>query len=166
MILKRKKKLLIEGIILILFGIVLYIFVVTNDKINSDNDLIKIKAKLDNYSSIEYGSYLHRVDAYQLSLKGYNNNFIIISDFFKYFDKPLFEKSMTSGDSIMLEIYNQDFKNLSNQKDIWIYGLSDNDIRYLKTSDSINEHNNPIYIFFVVFSIIAGVILLIIYFDK
>lgn len=164
-ILNKNKKQLIFGVFSLLSGFAILISTITREKIYSKYDLVEINARLHNYSFTEYGGYLHHIYSSHLLLDNYRNDFIILTDDVRYFNKPMFEQSLRLGDSILIQIYSKDFKNLSNQKKVRIYGLSDKNRTYLNFNDTIREHNSPAPNFFAAAIIIIGIIALLFYFD-
>jgi hypothetical protein len=162
----KKRKLLIVGIFYILIGVGIIIAMITREKIYSKYDLVEIKARLQNYSFIKYGGFLKPIYSYHLFLEKYNNEFIILTDYVKYFDKLSFEQLIRPGDSVMIELYSKDFKNISVQNKVRIYGLSGNHKTFLNFNDTIRENSSQVPAFFGVFAIIGGIIALFIFFDK
>ena len=164
-ILNKSKKQLVLGIFCLIIGFALLISIITRDKIYSKNDLVEINTRLNNYSFSEYGGYLSHIYSYHLALEKYTNDFIILTDYVRCFNKPLFEQSLRLGDSIIVEIYSKDFKNLSHQKKVRIYGLSDKNRTYMNFNDTMKALNSPAPNFFAAAFLIAGIIALLTYFD-
>ena len=147
-------------------GFIFLIFYMAKEKVYSKLDLFDISASLTDYSFIEQNDFTGQSYNYYLYLDGHTNSFQIIADFAKYYDRPSFENKMKEGDVVTLEITRKDFKNLSNQKRVKVFGISGKNVIYMDPKDTIQQFNSQLPLFGMVTFIIIGFITLVIYLDE